>query len=56
MVIIQVKPDEKEKAFRILSENGRFIGLPDNKFSIIENVDATIKKLEAAGIKPKITN
>lgn len=54
MVLIKVKPEEKEKVFEILSTNGRFVGLSDNRFSIQENVEETLQKLRDAGIEPEI--
>ncbi len=54
MVLIKVKPDEKEKVFAILSTNGKFMGLSDNRFSIIEHAEDVLKKLRDAGIEPEI--
>ncbi len=54
MVLIKIKPEEKEKVFEILSNNGKFIGLSDNRFNIIENEEEVIKKLREAGIEPEI--
>ena len=51
MVLIKVKAEDKEKVFEILSANGRFIGLSDNRFNIFENAEEVIKKIEEAGIK-----
>ena len=54
MVLIKVKSEEKEKAFEILSTNGRFIGLSENRFSIQENGKETLQKLRDSGIEPEI--
>ena len=51
MVLIQVKPEDKEKVFEILSNNGRFIGLPNNKFNILENEEEVLEKIKDAGIE-----
>ena len=51
MALIQVKAEDKEKVFEILSKNGRFIGLSENRFSIIENSDDVLKKLKVLGIE-----
>ncbi len=51
MVLIQVKSEDKEKVFEILSKNGRFIGLSENRFSIIENSQEVLKKLKDARIE-----
>lgn len=51
MVLIQVRADDKEKVFEILSKNGRFIGLSENRFSIIENSKEVFKKLEEMKIE-----
>jgi hypothetical protein len=54
MVLIKVKAEEKEKVFEVLSTNGRFIGLSDNRFSIQEHSEEVLKKLRAVGIEPEI--
>jgi len=54
MVLIKVKSEEKEKTFEILLGNGRFIGLPDNKFNILEHEKEVLEKLKTAGIEPEI--
>ena len=51
MVLIQVKAEDKGRVFEILSTNGKFMGLPDNKFNILENSDAVLKKLKEKGIE-----
>lgn len=51
MVLIRVKPEDKDKVFEILADNGAFTGLPNNKFLIIENVEAVLNKLKDAGIE-----
>lgn len=51
MVLIKVKVEDKEKVFEILSGNGRFIGLSNNRFNILENAEEAIRKIEEAGIK-----
>ena len=53
MVLIQVMSKDKEKVFEILSDNGRFIGLSKNRFSILEHTGAVVKKLDDVGIKYK---
>ena len=50
MTLIQVKFEDKEKVFEILSKNGRFIGLSENRFSIIENSNEVLKKIKDVGI------
>lgn len=54
MVLIKVKAEEKEKVFEILSSNGRFVGLSDNRFSIQEHSEEVLKKIRDAGIEPEI--
>ena len=56
MVLIQINPKDKEKVFEILSNNGKFIGLSDNQFNIVENAEEVIKKIEEAGIEVKRIN
>ncbi len=52
--MIKVKPEEKDKVFEILSGNGKFMGLSNNRFNIIENEEEVLKKLKEAGIEPEI--
>jgi len=54
MVLIQVRVEDKERVFEILSKNGRFIGLSENRFSIIENSKEVLKKLKDSGIEHTI--
>ncbi len=56
MVTIQVDEKDVDKVFEILSSNGRFTGLPDNKFRIEENVDKTLETLKSAGIKYEVVD
>lgn len=56
MVLIKVKAEEKERVFAILSSNGKFMGLSDNRFNIIENEKEVLEKLRKAGIEPEILN
>jgi len=54
MVVIEVKPEDKERVFKILIGNGLFRGLEENKFDIIENEDIVLMKLKKEGIVVKI--
>jgi len=54
MVLIQVKSEDKEKVFEILSSNGKFMGLSNNRFNILEHEEEILKKLEEAGIEVEI--
>ncbi len=56
MVVIQVNKEDKVKVFEILSSNGRFVGLPDNKFSIIEHSEEVLKKISSKDIKYTIVD
>lgn len=56
MVLIQVKPEDKVKTFEILSNNGRFVGLSNNRFNIIENSEKVLQELEDVGIVVKRLN
>lgn len=51
MIIIEVKEKDLDAVFGILSSNGRFSGLPKNRFRIDENAKKTLKRIEEAGIK-----
>ncbi len=51
MVLIKVDVKDKAKVFEILSENGRFMGLSDNRFNILENAEEVLKKLKDKNIK-----
>ena len=53
MVVIQVSKEDSEKVFEILSTNGRFTELSDNKFGIIDHEGDVLKRLEEAKIKYK---
>ena len=54
MVLIQIKAEDKEKVFEILSTNGKFMGLSDNRFNIIEHEEEVLEKLKKAGIEVKV--
>lgn len=54
MVVIEVKEEDMDKVFEILSNTGRFIGLPDNRFQISERGEDVLKKIDEAGIKVKV--
>lgn len=56
MVLTQVKSEDKERVFGILSKNGRFIGLSENRFSILENSNEVLTKLNNVGIAYTILN
>ena len=53
MVVIQVSKGDSEKVFEILSANGRFTELSDNRFGIIDNEEDVLKKLDEAKITYK---
>ena len=53
-VIIEVKENDMDKVFEILSRNGRFTGLSANRFRIDEHVDEVLNKIKEAGIVVKI--
>ena len=54
MVLIKVKAEDKERVFEILSGNGKFMGLSDNRFNIIEHEEEVLKKIRDAGIEPEL--
>jgi len=54
MVIIEVEEEDLDEVFEILSNNGRFSGLPNNRFRIDENAEETIEKIKCSGIKIRI--
>ena len=51
MAIIEIKKEDKEKAFDILIKNGLFRALGENKFDIVENPEEVFKKLKKVGVK-----
>ena len=53
MVLIEVDKRDTEKAFEILSNNGRFVGISETKYSIIDNEEEVLQKLTDKGIKFK---
>ena len=56
MVVIEVEENDLDAVFEILSSNGKFVGLPDNRFRIDENAEETLKTISDAGIKVKVIN
>lgn len=54
MVMIQIEKENKERVFEILSSNGKFIGLQNNQFNILENAESVLKKLNIEKIKYRI--
>ena len=56
MVLIEVEEKDKAKTFEILANNGKFTGLENNRFLIVENSEVILKKLKDAGIGFKIIN
>ena len=54
MVLIEVEKKDLDKVFEILSKNGRFIGLSNNRFRIHEHGNEVLKKLQEAEIKVKV--
>ncbi len=50
MVVIEVKEKDLDKVFEILSDNGRFSGLPNNRFRIDEHADEVLKTIAEADI------
>lgn len=50
MVVIEVKKEDKEKVLEILLSNGRFRALGENKFDLVDHVEAVLKKIKDAGI------
>lgn len=53
MTIIEVDEKDLDKVFEILSSNGRFAGLPNNRFRIDDHAEDILKKIEQEGIKVK---
>jgi len=56
MAIIEVEEKDLDGVFEILSGNGRFTGLPNNRFRIDEHENEVLKKIKEKGIKVKIIN
>ncbi len=54
MVLIQVKKEDIEKVFEILSDNGRFIFVESDKFRIIENSQEVLEKIKKEEIEIKV--
>lgn len=51
MTIIEIEEKDLDKVFGILSSNGRFTGLPNNRFRLDENAEDVLKKIKKAKIK-----
>lgn len=54
MTIIEIKKEDKEKAFEILINNGLFRALGENRFDIVENPEEVFEKLKKVGVKFKV--
>jgi hypothetical protein len=55
MVLIQVvRNKDVAKVFSLLIDNGRFAGLPGNKFRIDENAEEVLEKIKEEEIRIKI--
>ncbi|MBI4181979.1 MAG: hypothetical protein HY520_03355 [Candidatus Aenigmarchaeota archaeon] len=53
-VIIEVEDKDMAKVFEFLVGNGRFAGLPNNRFRIEEHSQEILEKIKRAGITVKI--
>ena len=54
MVLIEVDEKDISKVFEILSANGRFAGLPNNRFRIDEHGHETLEKITKAGLSVRV--
>jgi len=54
MVVIKVRSEDEERVFEILANNGKFMGLSENRFNIIEHPEEVLERIKDAGIKPEI--
>jgi len=54
MTVIEVDEKDLDEVFEILLNNGRFTGLPNNRFRIDEHAEAVLEKIKQAGIKVRI--
>jgi aminoglycoside/choline kinase family phosphotransferase len=54
MVVIEVQEKDLDAVFEILSNNGRFTGLENNKFRIDEHSADVLKKIKEEGIEVKL--
>ena len=51
MAFIKVKYEDGLEVFKILINNGKFMGLMDNCYNIIENSEKSLKEIKEAGIE-----
>lgn len=56
MTVIEVREEDLDRVFEILSNNGRFTGLPNRRFRIDEHAPEVLKKIRKAGIAVKVLN
>lgn len=54
MTVIEVANKDMVRVFEILLSNGRFAGLPNNRFRIDEHPEQVIERMKKAGIDFKI--
>ena len=54
MVLIQVKKEDMEKVFEILSDNGKFILVESDKFRIIEHSKEVLDQIRKKWIEVRI--
>ncbi len=54
MVLIEIKKEDQEEAFKILLTNGMFRAFGENMFDIVEHGEEIIEKLNVRGVPYKI--
>jgi len=54
MPVIEVDKKDLDEVFEILSRNGRFTYLPNNRFRIDEYSKEVLEKIEEAGITVRV--
>ena len=54
MTVIEVREEDLDRVFEILSNNGRFTGLPNRRFRIDEHAAEVLREIRKAGISVKL--
>ena len=54
MTLIEINPEDKERVFEILINNGLFRALSESRFDIVEDDSEVFEKFKKEGIKIKI--
>lgn len=54
MVLIEIKKEDQEEAFKVLLTNGLFRAFGENMFDIVEHGEEVMEKLKTRGVQYKV--